>query len=282
MPRKIAEPKSKPRSQHAPPRTATWWEDETLLPATFEWDAPARLLPTRRDAISLPLLLAMDRAVKSILRAAYEGGKELAAAIREGVAALHQAYSEHQAYNIGANAVPVRCGRGCARCCSHYVVSVHAAEILSIHDALRRRPDYGRFIRACRRRVASFAGWREFVEKAYAGERRTKAERYDLALEHYYDEDVGCPFLAEDGACGIYDVRPLSCRMYLASSSPDYCATGRNTLEESDIFTMPVEESVAIRLERLDRVLDDWGHDGELFSSLVRLHEARKGRRRHR
>ncbi len=39
-------------------------------------------------------------------------------------------------------------------------------------------------------------------------------------------QQVGpCPFLAADGACGIYAQRPLACRSLYSTRHPDYCVT---------------------------------------------------------
>jgi len=37
------------------------------------------------------------------------------------------------------------------------------------------------------------------------------------------DENTKCVFLEKDGRCGIYPVRPSSCRNYFVSSDPKYC-----------------------------------------------------------
>jgi len=39
--------------------------------------------------------------------------------------------------------------------------------------------------------------------------------------------DDACPFLANDGACSIYDRRPFNCRTFHTLDDPKYCADGK-------------------------------------------------------
>ncbi len=40
-----------------------------------------------------------------------------------------------------------------------------------------------------------------------------------------------CPFLSEAGACGIYEARPLACRIFHAMGDPENCRPGRNQIQ---------------------------------------------------
>jgi Fe-S-cluster containining protein len=40
-----------------------------------------------------------------------------------------------------------------------------------------------------------------------------------------------CPFLDGEGACGVYEVRPLVCRLYHAAGDPDDCQPGRKQIQ---------------------------------------------------
>jgi|ERR1035437_616322 Fe-S-cluster containining protein len=259
---------------HEEPREEPTWSG-SRLPATFEWDFPARVLPTRRDTISEECSDAMDHALVDAIRASYAqpGPGAPSGAMLEAQSRYHQSYGAYLHHNIAANGIHVSCGRGCSRCCHHFVTSVHALEVLAVYENLRKRPNLEAVIQECRKRLEDFEGWTEFCVESYPD--RTAVERDDLVLEHYYDEGNPCPFLEKDGACGVYDDRPMTCRMYLATSPKEFCEPENVTADDADIFTLPADESVATRLERLDRVVDYWGHSPDLFRSLVRLHEWR-------
>lgn len=256
---------------HARPEDVAW--SGKRLPPTFEWEFPARLLPTRRDAVSETHSDAMDQALVQAIRASYALRTPGAptADMARAQEAFFEAYGQFLSYSVRANAIPVSCGRGCDRCCRHYPTSIHALEIAHLYQHLRTRPDLESLIAACRGRVEDFEGWKTFCDETYP--ERGSGEREDLALEHYYDEGNRCPFLGEDGACTVYAHRPTTCRMYLATSAPEFCEPERITDPDADIFTIPPDESIAARLQRLDRAVDYWGHHPDLYRSLVRLHD---------
>jgi len=244
---------------------------EPRLAASFEWDEPARLLPTRRDAISEACSNRLDGILQRALQESLAMGpgaptEALLASQRE----FHEVYGQYLSHNLEANRIRPSCGRGCSRCCHHYVSSVHALEVLAIYEQVRLRSDLNPLMEACRSRAKDLDGWEEFCEETYP--ERSADDRADLALEHYYDEGLPCPFLNEGGACGIYEDRPLTCRMYLAVSDPSFCEPERLTQEASDVFTVPPDESVAARIVQLDEAIDYWGHTQDLFRSLSKLH----------
>lgn len=275
-------PKSGPRkpkgphpSELNPPQKLSTWNDSRLS-ASWEWDFPARLLPTRRDAVSESLSDRMDALLLQAIRESYAQASpgSPTSGMTQLVHEFHEVYGQFLHHNVEANSIHVSCGRGCSRCCHHFVTSVHAIELLCFYEAIRHRPDLEELMEACRKRTDDFEGWKEFCEETYPDQ--TPAKREDLALEHYYDERNPCPFLAADGACGVYMARPLTCRMYLASSAPEYCEAENITDLKADVFTIPPDESIASRMERVDRAVDFWGHSPDLYRSLVRLHEWRK------
>lgn len=45
------------------------------------------------------------------------------------------------------------------------------------------------------------------------------------------DHTSRCPFLSDVGGCGIYQHRPLACRIYHAVGVPDDCAPGRTQMQ---------------------------------------------------
>jgi Fe-S-cluster containining protein len=264
-----------PSAQEVSGNSEPLWSG-TRLPPPFEWDFPARLLPTRRDEVSERWSDRMDQHLVDAIRASYAQSApgaptaEMLHAQRE----YHDAYGQFLSHNVAANSIHVSCGRGCSRCCHHFVTSTHALEVLSVYENIRHRDDIEALIAQCHQRVEDYDAWREFCGVTYP--ERSPSERDDLALEHYYDERNPCPFLEGDGACGVYPDRPMTCRMYLASSPPEFCEADHITDDEADIFTIPADESIAARLERLDRSVDFWGHSPDLYRSLVRLHEWRR------
>lgn len=249
-----------------------WHGHEELLPATFAWEPPALTPPSRRDATALPFLLEMDRAV----RALHASGLEAAGPFPEGLASqaalLHERYQAWQEDQIRRNALQVRCHAGCGTCCHQYPMGIHAFEVLRTYLALRDRSDFDALLEACRVRRANYREWLDFTRAAYPSPAWDEDDRQCLAQEHDFDDGQPCPFLDPAGLCSIHPVRPLTCRMFLSLSDPVFCSSELNTSEEARQVLLPPDEAVALRLWRLDRLLDCWGHDGSLYGSLLDLH----------
>lgn len=107
----------------------------------------------------------------------------------------------------GVAHIPIACGRGCAHCCMNTWIEVTAPEVLFTVKQLppERLP-----------------GIREAVDRACAQTLgKTLAERVKTV--------VPCPLL-EDGACSIYAIRPVACRLAV-SANADICR--RSFLEQS-------------------------------------------------
>jgi hypothetical protein len=82
---------------------------------------------------------------------------------------------------------PIACAAGCAACC-HQHVAVAAVEAVAIAGALAAAPELAA-------RAAAAAGR---IGPLSAAERRRAR--------------FPCPFLEDDGRCGIYAIRPIRCR----------------------------------------------------------------------
>jgi len=88
---------------------------------------------------------------------------------------------------------PVACGSGCAHCCHQAVgVSVPEALALEAHISATRSPE---------QREALVARVRQADDRTRG---LTSAQRLSPELP--------CPFLEDDGRCGVYEARPLACR----------------------------------------------------------------------
>ncbi|HYD70430.1 YkgJ family cysteine cluster protein [Azospirillum sp.] len=144
-------------------------------------------IPLNEDAA--PLLAEARRLLRILARGEATRAGDAAAAIHAGFdTALRWAKPE-----------PAACRRGCAHCCVSYV-AVTAPELFLIARSLKGP-----------RRAAVAA---RVAEADAVTHGRTLAERFA--------EPRFCPLL-EDGACGVYAVRPSSCRS-LASFDAEACA----------------------------------------------------------
>ncbi|MGR5347163.1 YkgJ family cysteine cluster protein [Vibrio mediterranei] len=78
------------------------------------------------------------------------------------------------------------CARGCGQCC-HVPVSVSLPEAMYLSHHLNR-----------------------------------ELNLHPTQKHHEYD-GTPCPFLGEDGACSVYEARPIACRLFYAVDHYKYC-----------------------------------------------------------
>jgi Fe-S-cluster containining protein len=155
----------------------------------------------------------------------------------------------------GKELPPVACKRGCNYCC-HLEVGCLAPEAIRIADHLRK--------------TRSPKELSSLITKM----RRHSKFRASLPLRQRSSGNVApCPFLGQEGECGIYEVRPLNCRTYLtfdakecerASQNPDrkFCVT---------FFLEPLDTRDALHtaLENACKNLDLPSHQIELIRGVT-------------
>lgn len=97
------------------------------------------------------------------------------------------------------------CGRGCRGCCS-LVVNTTLTEAVAVAGTLTQRQ--GEAVRShvarLKGEMGGVGGMKEYL----------RMHRREMGF---------CPFLEEDGACGVYGVRPLSCRALLSTRESRWC-----------------------------------------------------------
>src|SRR5690606_5059910 len=140
----------------------------------------------------------------------------LVAVVEKRLPALYEAYDAYLADVLAAEGRAVTCSKGCAACCRHFVSSVEPFELIALDHFLKSRPDYGGLVVSSYRRAMVYDG---IVKGEGDGD-----EAEDRALYRYFLRGHACSFLNSDGTCGVYDWRPMSCRMFYAESSPRFCA----------------------------------------------------------
>lgn len=108
------------------------------------------------------------------------------------------------------------CKKGCGHCCNQ-ATGITEAEAKLIADATGRtmhKPP-----------VDMNAQMRAMAEGGATEEEATDVR--DSQVRKW--EGKPCTFLGADGACTVYDVRPLACRIYYSlESKPDYCDGHKN------------------------------------------------------
>src|SRR5262245_43422017 len=145
-----------------------------------------------------------------------------------------------------AEGKPISCCRGCSACCRAQPVPITPAEAYALWRLVENLPEPRRS--KIRERFADRA--RRLVEAGLADAdlnrdpNVTSDQARDIARQ-YFRLGLVCPFLAEDGACGIYADRPFVCRQYLVTSPAALCA---NPLDNPvDVLPIPIAAAGAFQ-----------------------------------
>jgi Fe-S-cluster containining protein len=120
-----------------------------------------------------------------------------------------------------ADGLTPSCQRGCDACC-HQLVMTTVAEADAAAEAIRAWPSADRAWLDGRLTewLDTTADLRDRLQAESDGDIEALVE--DLAAE-YWQRRVACPFLHE-GACRLYESRPLICRHHFSLSDPALCA----------------------------------------------------------
>ena len=164
--------------------------------------------------------------------------------IKEFTREYHRLFSEYLEAVLPQQPRPIQCRPACGNCCHHYPMSVEPFELISLYMDLRQRDDLITLMESCRLRADMF---NSLFEKQLEG-CGSEDEAEDKALHEYFAQWTPCPFSDRKGDCGIYGLRPVSCRMYFSQTDPCYCRpeTLQTPLNESYIVYLPdnIEEAL--------------------------------------
>ncbi|MHC4595186.1 MAG: YkgJ family cysteine cluster protein [Planctomycetota bacterium] len=135
----------------------------------------------------------------------------------------------------------IPCCKGCAACCSRYLVPLSVPEALRLKEEISAAPGYRResMSKACllaARRILSQEPPEPFVGQQAQVSPASPAD-LDLVSDWYTGLKLPCPFLY-NGVCTIYEQRPLACREYFVNGSAEACRGQRGIAE---VVEMPVQ-----------------------------------------
>ncbi|MCA9717744.1 MAG: YkgJ family cysteine cluster protein [Myxococcales bacterium] len=217
----------------------------------------ARLLRARESPEAIALLDAAREHLDVALAATGEPARARATLWR-ALDAAYDAVDRYLELLARAAEVPVRCGPGCAACCTE-APPVHAIEGLRLARALLERADGGeRVQRAVDQARAFQAMLLARAQAAGADHVMTRTRLYRETQEQWRRSGRSCPVLGADGRCSAYAARPLACRVYVSVDDPAKCDPrhpGFATLRRPALWASERERSVERQLARLGSAL---------------------------
>jgi Fe-S-cluster containining protein len=169
------------------------------------------------------------------------------------------------------------CARGCRQCCFHWVEDVNSfeAEILADHLRTSHADRVPEIVDACRADVEAMEELQPFVDQRM---RETREEReregaafddVDVLLGCFYQLGRPCPLLGADGACLAYELRPITCRIYVSFSEPEQCSPDVISGGAVPTVLLDLEEEANALLDKLHFKFDVSDGDSGLRSLLL-------------
>lgn len=162
--------------------------------------------------------------------------------IQQFARAYQALYMEYLEVVLPQHKEPVRCGAGCANCCHHFPMSVEPFEAVLLYSHLRGREDFSELLEACLRRT------RFFYSLMAKAQEKGGEDPEEEALHQYFSAGHACPFIEQSGDCGVYQVRPLTCRMYFSLTDPSYCVPEHLQTPKNRSFIVYLPDEIEERI----------------------------------
>lgn len=170
------------------------------------------------------------------------------------------------------------CRKGCMACCCHWVEDVTSFEAQILAEHIRRvMPErIGHILETCQADIEAIEALDRHVDdtlRTYGIARAENAsiDHTDLLLASFYRFRRPCPLLDSRGLCSVYDLRPLTCRIYVSFSPPGRCDPDYDNEEDIPTCLLDLEESANSLLDELHAMYDCCDNDTSLRSLLVKL-----------
>ena len=160
--------------------------------------------------------------------------------IVEFVMEYHKAYSLYLDAVLPQHKRGIQCGPSCGNCCHHYPMSVEPFELVYLYTKLRTRSDFMSIMEGCQMRATLF----ESLLQKRLIETDSEDEAEDRSLHDYFSQWRPCPFSLPKGDCGIYPLRPVSCRMYFSETHPDFCVPEYLQTEKNESFVVYMPDHI--------------------------------------
>lgn len=209
------------------------------------------------------------------------GGEELSLArVRETLPeilafcrAYHQAFMGYLAAVLPQHRNKVQCGPGCGNCCRHYPMSIEPFEQISFYAHLRETPELFNALEACLARVREFTRLRRSAGSSGAAfESEDDAE--EAALQAFFARGLWCPFLAPaSGRCGVYEWRPVTCRMYFSETPSEYCVPDFLLTEKNRSFIVCLPDELEAAIAEVSALYAPLDLPEAFFAGVVRMNE---------
>ncbi len=151
----------------------------------------------------------------------------------------------------------ITCSKDCTYCCYHWVEDVHSfeAEIITeyirIHFPQKIEMITEMFLEDEKHLIIVNDIMEEKLAEKQHEPESAGIDTTDLLLASFYQLNRPCAFLSEDKTCLIYEVRPLTCRIYISFSDPQHCSPKYINRSNIPTYHLDLEENASQLLDTL-------------------------------
>lgn len=140
----------------------------------------------------------------------------------------------------------ISCKKGCGACCRQ-PVPVTRAEARQLAALIEGMPEPQKTATKERFNTAMQKARDTSVAGSLVDLTSMDKEKKCTAAQAYFAQNIACPFLIDE-ACSIHLERPLICREYLVTSSPEHC----ENLDRTQIKRLPFPAPITRTFGRLE------------------------------
>lgn len=166
-------------------------------------------------------------------------------------------FKKFQDETINVSDYECQCFAGCSFCCNHWVEDVNSFETILMGDYIKRNfPEKIDSIVSIFKEDDKHLHYvSDVMEQKFAefkdDEELNHLDKTDLLLASYYQLKRPCALLDENGKCSVYDVRPITCRIYFNFSKAEMCDPDRINDPDIPTYLVDVQEETNLLLDKL-------------------------------
>ncbi|HEX3018696.1 MAG TPA: hypothetical protein VHP36_00265 [Chitinispirillaceae bacterium] len=183
-------------------------------------------------------------------------------------------FEKYQSAILENSSISCTCHKGCHNCCFHWVEDVNSfeAEIIAHYISSNMPGKITEIVNTCVEDLRELERLYKIVQNRLAGAQAEEQEidEIDLLLSVYYQMKRLCPLCNKDGSCMIYQVRPLTCRIYMSFSDPALCDPAYINDELVPTYLLNLDEDANDILDRLHFKYQKFQDDTGLRSLLIK------------
>ncbi len=174
-----------------------------------------------------------------------------------------EAFSRYLEAVLPQHPAKVRCRSGCGNCCRHFPMSVEPFELIEFYACVRESAEFVSYLEECLFCAKSYHSILEVCEG--------KSDPDEEALVRYFGKRIPCPFLLKSGSCGVYPVRPVTCRMYFSETPGEYCVPEHLQTDRNRSFIVYLPDDLEVQIAEISAHYRELDLPESLYEGVVAM-----------